>query len=52
MKYYLKVFVLYSMFATAAVGGTVLYASMFDPKAAELVKLFVDCVVKIILMGH
>ena len=52
MKYYSSLFMIYSMLIIAVTVGTILYASLYDPEAAKLVKLFVDCVVKIILIGH
>jgi len=52
MRYYFNMFMVYSMLVVAVTVGTIAYISLFDPDAAKLVKLFVDCVVKIILLGH
>ena len=52
MKYYINLIAIYGMLIVAITAGTIVYASLFDPEAEALVKLFVDCVVKILLMGH
>lgn len=52
MKYYFNMFAIYSLLCIAACVGTIIYASFYDPQAEELIKLFVDCVVKILILGH
>ena len=52
MKYYFNLFMLCCLTTIVITGSTILYASLYDPHAEDLVKLFVNCIVKILLLGN